>query len=70
VKEIQLGTDSSSAVREFLAQAMPTDHSPRRQQESRAYLTWAIEHLALEIASVGVDPKEIRTQRSKPFPEC
>ena len=65
MKEIQLGTDSSSAVREFLAQAMPTDHSPRRQQESRAYLTWAIEHLALEIASVGVDPKEIRTAKEQ-----
>src|SRR5437763_6341372 len=44
---------------------MPTDHSPRRQQESRAYLTWAIEHLALEIASVGVDPKEIRTAKEQ-----
>jgi len=55
----------SLRVREFLAQSMPTDHSPRRQQESRAYLTWAIEHLALEIASVGVDPKEIRTAKEQ-----
>lgn len=65
VKEIKLGSDPSSATREFLAQAMPADHSPRRLQESRAYLTWAIEHLALEIASVGVDPKEIRTAKEQ-----
>lgn len=63
VKEIRLGNDPSPAIREFLAQAMPADHSPRRQQESRAFLTWAIEHLALEISSAGVDPKAIRAAK-------
>ena len=80
VKDIQLGNDPSAAIREFLAQVMPADHSSQRLQQSRAYLTWAIEHLALEVASVGVDSKAISAVKeqalsgvlnaSTPFSSC
>lgn len=65
VKEIQRGSDATASIREFLAQAVPADLSPRRVQQSRAYLTWAIEHLALESVSVGVDPKAIRAAKEQ-----
>ena len=65
VNDLHLGNDTTSTIREFLAQAMPADHSPRSLQQSRAYLTWAIEHLALEIASVGVDAKAVRAAKEQ-----
>jgi AraC-like DNA-binding protein/ligand-binding sensor protein len=65
VKEIQKGSDSSAAIQEFLAQAMRTNHSPQGVQQSRAYLTWAIEHLALEVVCVGVDPHSFRSAKEQ-----
>jgi AraC-like DNA-binding protein/ligand-binding sensor protein len=65
VKEIKFGNDPTPAVREFLSHVMPSDHSLLRTQQSRAYLTWAIEHLSLEIASVGVDPQSIKAAKEQ-----
>lgn len=65
VKAFRQGTSVSSVMREFLALAMPSDHSPAEIQQSRALLTWAIEHLALETVSSGVDPIQIKAAKEK-----
>ncbi|PYV50647.1 MAG: hypothetical protein DMG92_06975 [Acidobacteria bacterium] len=65
VKAIRHGSGVSSMMREFLALVMPADHSPGEIQQSRALLTWAIEHLALESASIGVEPTRIRSAKEK-----
>jgi two-component system response regulator YesN len=53
VKAIHQGKGAMAVTREFLAHAMPPDHSAASLQQSRALLTWAIEHLSLEIISAG-----------------
>ncbi|MBS1842362.1 MAG: PocR ligand-binding domain-containing protein [Acidobacteria bacterium] len=55
VRCIQRGEGVFSALSEFLAHAAPSDRSPARLQHSRALLTWAIEHIALEVSSSGVE---------------
>jgi AraC-like DNA-binding protein len=62
-KAIRQGTHMQAAMREFLAQAMPSDHSNTKLQQSRAFLTWAIEHLALETTGIGADA--LRVQAAK-----
>jgi AraC-like DNA-binding protein/ligand-binding sensor protein len=59
------GPSVSSVMREFLALVIPSDHSPAEIQQSRALLTWAIEHLALETVSSGVDPFQIKAAKEK-----
>ena len=63
IKAFRHGTSVSSVMREFLALVMPSDHSPAEIQQSRALLTWAIEHLALETVSSGVDPLQIKAAK-------
>src|SRR5438445_5616903 len=65
VKAVQSGTSGSSVMREFLALVMPSDHSSAQMQQSRALLTWAIEHLALETMSIGADPVRIKAAKDK-----
>lgn len=65
LKTFRHGSSVSSVMREFLALAMPSDHSPAEIQQSRALLTWAIEHLALETVSNGVDPIQIKAAKEK-----
>jgi AraC-like DNA-binding protein/ligand-binding sensor protein len=65
VKAFRHGSSVSSVMREFLALMMPSDHSPAEIQQSRALLTWAIEHLALETVSSGVDPIQIKAAKEK-----
>jgi AraC-like DNA-binding protein len=65
VKAFRHGTNVSSLMREFLALVMPTDHSPAEIQQTRALLTWAIEHLALETVSIGVDVSQIKAAKEK-----
>jgi len=64
LKAFRQGTNFSP-VREFLALAMPKDHSPAELQQSRALLTWGIEHIALETVSGGIDPVQIKAAKSK-----
>jgi AraC-like DNA-binding protein/ligand-binding sensor protein len=47
------------AIRELLASAMPPEHSVGHLQQCRGHLTWALEHIALEVISLGVDPSSI-----------
>ena len=65
VKAVQNGTSGSSVMREFLAMVMPSDHSAAQMQQSRALLTWAIEHLALETISIGADPTRIKIAKEQ-----
>jgi len=65
VKAFRHGTSVSSVMREFLALVMPSVHSPAEIQQSRALLTWAIEHLALETVSIGVDPSQVKAAKEK-----
>ena len=65
VKSFRHGTSVSTVMREFLALVMPSEHSPVEIQQSRALLTWAIEHLALETISSGVDPLQIKAAKEK-----
>ena len=65
VKAFRNGISVSRVMREFLALVMPSDHSPAEIQQSRALLTWAIEHLALETVSIGVDSSQVKTAKEK-----
>jgi AraC-like DNA-binding protein/ligand-binding sensor protein len=55
VRSIQQGENAPAILREFLSQAISADRSPLKLQHSRALLTWAIEHITLEVASFGVE---------------
>ena len=63
VKVVQRCKGVGSVLREFLAQALPADHSSAKTQQSRALLTWAAEHLALEAISVGADAARVRAAK-------
>ena len=65
LQAFRLGTSASVVMREFLALAIPPDHSPAQIQQSRALLTWAIEHLALECSSIGVDAGQIKAAKER-----
>lgn len=62
---MQSGTGLTGVVREFLAHAMPADHTPAKLQQSRALLTWAIEHLFLEVISLGADAQQITAAKEQ-----
>jgi AraC-like DNA-binding protein/ligand-binding sensor protein len=65
VKALRQGSNVSSALRELLPLAMPADHSVGEIQRSRALLTWAIEHVALETLDSGIDAVRIKTAKEK-----
>lgn len=65
IKAFRQGTHISHVLREFLALAIPADHSPSHIQQSRALLTWAVEHLALESLSIGVEPGQIQAAKER-----
>jgi AraC-like DNA-binding protein/ligand-binding sensor protein len=65
VKAVQHGSSVSSVMREFLALVMPSDHSAAETQQSRALLTWAIEHLALETISIGANASQITAAKER-----
>ena len=55
LKTIRHGAPIAGAVREFLADVLPRDNARGTLQQSRALLTWAIEHISLEVTSMGAD---------------
>lgn len=59
VKGLRSGSSISAVMHEFLALVMPKDRTPADIQRSRALLTWAIEHLALETVGIGLDAKQV-----------
>lgn len=62
-KAIQQGRGLGPALRDFLAQALPHNQSPSKLRESQAFLTWAIEHLALETQSMGAKQDQINSAK-------
>lgn len=65
VSAIRKESDVPAALRAFLAHALPHEHSTTRLQESRALLTWGIEHLALEMTAVGADSSRIAVAKEQ-----
>jgi AraC-like DNA-binding protein len=65
IKAIQQGEKLNAAVREFLARAKPANGSAEQLQPFRAFLTWAIEHLSIEMISVGADEQEVSTKKEQ-----
>lgn len=63
LKAFRQGSRVTSILREFLAIAMPADHSLAEILQSRALLTWAIEHVALETVSSGIDATAIKAAK-------
>ncbi len=53
------------AIREFLASAMPAEPSTGHLQQCRALLTWAIEHVTLEVVSLGLEPERISEAKQR-----
>lgn len=53
----------NSALREFLAAAVPSGASVPQLQQARGLLTWACEHLACELASITADSEPVNHAR-------
>ena len=64
-KAVRNNADVPAVLREFLAHALPHEHSASRLQESRALLTWGIEHLALEMTALGADRLQVNTAKEQ-----
>lgn len=65
IKTVRDGLDASVALRDFLTCAVPPDHSPPLLQQSRALLTWAIEHLALEVVTGSADQPSVAMAKER-----
>jgi AraC-like DNA-binding protein len=52
-------------MQEFLALVMRKDRTAADIQQSRALLTWAIEHLALETVGIGLDAKQVAVAKEQ-----
>jgi AraC-like DNA-binding protein/ligand-binding sensor protein len=65
IQAIQQGEKLNAAVREFLARAKPANGSAEQLQPFRAFLTWAIEHLSIEMISVGADEHEVSAKKEQ-----
>ena len=63
VKAVKQGRGLGQALRDFLAQALPPNRSPGKMRESQAFLTWAIEHLALETITMGAEQNRINSAK-------
>ena len=56
-------------MRDLFAHHLPSTGSQVSLLQARAYLTWAMEHLALEMISVGVDGPAINTMKEQSIAE-
>jgi AraC-like DNA-binding protein/ligand-binding sensor protein len=65
VKAIQSGQKVDAAVRDLLARALPAPGSGAYLPQARAFLTWALEHLALEMISVGTNPRTLNARKDQ-----
>jgi AraC-like DNA-binding protein/ligand-binding sensor protein len=65
VQAIQKGEKLDAAARQFLAHAMPASSSGSQLHQSRAMLTWASEHLALEVISMGADARLVNDRKEQ-----
>jgi AraC-like DNA-binding protein/ligand-binding sensor protein len=65
VKAIQSGQKVDAAVRDLLARAMSAAGSGGYLPQARAFLTWALEHLALEMISVGTNARTVNARKDQ-----
>lgn len=65
LRTILKGEGAGSSTREFLAQALPSTRSTARIQQLRAVLTWAIEHLTLEIITASGDCQRVTAAKEQ-----
>jgi AraC-like DNA-binding protein/ligand-binding sensor protein len=65
VKAIQSGHKVDAAVRDLLARALPAPGSGAYLPQARGFLTWALEHLALEMISVGTNPATLNARKDQ-----
>ena len=65
VKAIQQGDKVDAAVRDLLARAIPPAGSAANLPQARGLLTWAAEHLALEMISVGTDAPSVEARKDQ-----
>lgn len=56
-KTLRQGGNVDAAVRRFLAHTISGDSGPDQLSQTRALLTWAVEHLALEVVSMGIETR-------------
>lgn len=63
VKAVKQGRGLGQALRDFLAQALPHNQSSSKMRESQAFLTWAIEHLALETITMGAEQSRVNSAK-------
>ncbi len=62
------GADSASisaSLREFLAMAAPAAATVGQIQQARGLLTWACEHLARELATIGSNPESVNATKER-----
>ncbi len=66
-KALQLGEIGAvtAAVREFLASAAPAGATVVQLQQARGLLTWACEHLAREMATLGANPASVNAAKDR-----
>lgn len=65
VKAIQQGGKVDAAVREFLARAIPVNGPSSQVQQARGFITWSMEHLALEMINIGTDAKTVTAKKEQ-----
>lgn len=65
VECIKKGENAPAVLSEFLTHVVSLDRSASRLQHSRALLTWAIEHIALEVVNQGVEQTRLATPKKQ-----
>jgi AraC-like DNA-binding protein/ligand-binding sensor protein len=65
VKAIQSGQKVDAAVRDLLSRALPAPGSGAYLPQARGFCTWALEHLALEMISVGTNPRTLNARKEQ-----
>ncbi len=67
IKALQRGEAAAvgAALRDFLSQAAPATQASEQLQQTRGLLTWACEHLGLEMINLGADPEQVRAAKEQ-----
>ncbi|MGE5111822.1 MAG: PocR ligand-binding domain-containing protein [Acidobacteriaceae bacterium] len=65
LKAIRQGSDVPAATRQYLASTMQLGKGHGELQQSRALLTWAIEHLALEVVVIESEVHEVNAAKKR-----
>jgi AraC-like DNA-binding protein/ligand-binding sensor protein len=67
LKALQASSEAeiSAAVREFLSAASPASASAPQMHQARGLLSWACEHLARELATMGIDADHVSAAKER-----